>query len=42
LVRCRWTALYAVDRRSAPDREAWLDRVERTFAGEQRARRRWW
>jgi NAD(P)H dehydrogenase (quinone) len=40
--RCRWTALYGVDRRSPDELTAWLDRVEAVFAGEQPARRRWW
>lgn len=40
--RCRWTALYRVDRRAPAELAAWLDRVERVFAGEERSRRRWW
>lgn len=40
--RCRWTALYAVDRCGPDAVTAWLDRVEAVFAGEVRARRRWW
>jgi putative NADPH-quinone reductase len=40
--RCRWTAVYGVDRRTPHELAQWLDRVEDTFAGRVRARRRWW
>jgi NAD(P)H dehydrogenase (quinone) len=40
--RCRWTALYRVDRCRPEQIRDWLDRVERVFAGDERARRRWW
>ena len=40
--RRRWTALYGLDRRTPPQIEAWLDRVEAVFAGEVRPRFRWW
>lgn len=40
--RRRWTALYGLDRRTRPEIEAWLDRVEAVFAGDVRARFRWW